>query len=68
MKIKKNETYGDFLKRIRTNAKLTQLQFCQLTGFCKTSVSMWENNRSQPSLPSQRHIDDFAKTVKERNR
>lgn len=68
MKIKKAETYGEFIKRIRTNAKLTQLQFCQLTGFGKTSVSMWENNRSHPSLPSQREIDEFAKTVKERNR
>jgi transcriptional regulator with XRE-family HTH domain len=51
MKIKRNETYGAFIKRIRQTAKLTQADFAIAVGVGANSVS-------------KRAIDEFAKTIK----
>ena len=64
MKIKRGETYADFIKRIRRKAKITQEEFGLRTGFCKASVCGWESGKCVPSFTSQRVIDDFAKTIK----
>ena len=64
MKIKKGETYGEFLKRIRQTAKFTQDDLAVRLGFTKRSICAWERGNSTPSLPSQREIDVFAKTIK----
>lgn len=64
MKIKRNETYGAFVKRIRERANLTQLDFCLRTGLCQSSVSDWESGKRQPNFVSRRAIDEFARKIK----
>ena len=63
MKIKRNETYADFLKRIRQTAKITQEELALRLGVSEMSVWAWENGRN-PSFASKRAIDEFAKTIK----
>ena len=48
MKIKRNETYGSFIKRIRQTAKLTQADFAIATGLGRNSVSQWEKGHYEP--------------------
>lgn len=64
MKIKRNETYGSFIKRIRQTAKLTQSDFAIAVGVGATSVNQWENGKYEPNFVSKRAIDEFAKTIK----
>lgn len=63
MKIKKVETYGEFLLRIRETAKITQEELALRLGVSEMSVWNWENGRN-PSFASKRAIDEFAKTIK----
>jgi transcriptional regulator with XRE-family HTH domain len=63
MKIKKSETYGSFLLRIRETAKITQEELALRLGVSEMSVLAWENGRN-PSFASKRAIDEFAKTIK----
>ena len=63
MKIKRNETYGSFLRRIRETAKITQEELALRLGVSDVSVWNWENGRN-PSFASKRAIDEFAKTIK----
>ena len=63
MKIKKSETYGSFLLRIRETAKITQEELALRLGVSEMSVWNWENGRN-PSFASKRAIDEFAKTIK----
>jgi DNA-binding transcriptional regulator YiaG len=64
MKIKRKETYGAFIKRIRQTAKLTQADFAIATGVGATSVSQWENGKYEPNFVSKRAIDEFARKIK----
>lgn len=65
MKIKRNETYGAFIKRIRQTAKLTQTDFAIAVGVVVSSVSQWENGKYEPNFVSKRAIDEFARKIKE---
>lgn len=64
MKIKRNETYGQFIKRIRQTAKLTQADFAAATGLGVGFVSQWENGKYEPNFVSKRAIDEFARKIK----
>jgi DNA-binding transcriptional regulator YiaG len=64
MKIKRNETYGLFIKRIRQTAKLRQVDLALRLGFTSQTISNWERGRVQPPPYSQKLIDEFAKTIK----
>lgn len=63
MKIKRNETYGEFVYRIRQVAKITQADFALRLGYTRQSVGAWENGR-EPSLATKREIDEFARKIK----
>ena len=63
MKIKKGESYGAFVKRVRTTAKLTQAEFAERIGYSDRTIWAWENGVNVP-LYSQRVVDEFAKTIK----
>ena len=65
MKIKRNETYGAFIKRIRQTAKLTQADFAIAVGVGVNSVSQWEKGKYEPNFVSKRAIDEFARKIKE---
>ena len=64
MKIKHNETYGQFVKRIRQTANLTQEDFATATGLGVNSVCHWEKGRYEPNFISRRAIDEFARKLK----
>lgn len=64
MKIRKNESYGEFCKRLRYACKFTQIQFAEEVGIAKSSVFLYEVRNTTPSFENQRKIDEFAKTVK----
>lgn len=64
MRIKKNESYADFLLRLRLKTKRTQKEFAKLLGFEATIIHLWETGKRVPSMKSQRFIDEFAKTIK----
>lgn len=64
MKIKKNETYAEFIKRVRTKAKYTQQEFAEELGVERTTIYYWEIEHRTPSLKSQRKIDEFASRIK----
>lgn len=64
MKIKRNETYGSFIKRIRQTAKLTQADFAIAVGVGANSVSQWEKGHYEPNFVSKRAIDEFARKIK----
>lgn len=63
MKIKPNEKYGEFCKRLRYACKLTQGQFAEEVGISKSSVVKYEKG-DRPSFINQRKIDDYAEKVK----
>lgn len=63
MKIKKGETYAEFIKRVRNATKLTQVEFGKRLGYSSVTISKWERGASVP-LYSQRIVDEFAKSVK----
>lgn len=63
MKIKKGETYGEFVKRLRQTANLTQEELALRLGISRKSVGNWENG-TEPSFICRRLIDEFAKGVK----
>lgn len=64
MKIKKSETYAEFIRRVRLTAKLTQSEFALRLGFNPSTISRWENGRSPVPHFSQRVIDEFARKIK----
>lgn len=64
MKIKSNENYADFIKRVRKKAKYTQQEFAEALGVERTTIYYWETENRKPSLKSQRKIDEFASTIK----
>ena len=64
MKIRKDESYADFLLRLRLKTKRTQKEFAELLGFEATIIHLWETGKRVPSMKSQRIIDEFAKTIK----
>ena len=64
MRIKKNESYAEFILRVRTKSKRTQKEFAKLLGFEATIIHLWETGKRNPSMKSQRIIDEFAKTIK----
>ena len=59
MKIKKDETYGEFIKRIRQTLKLTQAELGLKLGFHANTISAWERGRNVPMF-TQRVIDNFV--------
>lgn len=63
MKINKGETYGAFVKRVRTAAKLTQAEFGMRLGFNAQTISNWERGANVP-LWSQKIVDEFAKSIR----
>jgi transcriptional regulator with XRE-family HTH domain len=63
MKINKGETYGAFVRRVRTASKLTQAEFGLRLGFTYQTISNWERGSNVP-LWSQKIVDEFAKTIK----
>lgn len=64
MRIKKDESYAEFILRVRTKSKRTQKEFAKLLGFEATIIHLWETGKRNPSMKSQRIIDEFAKTIK----
>ena len=63
MKIKKNETYADFLKRIRYTNNLTQADLALRFGFARSSICAWESGNAKPRLSTKREIDRLAKKI-----
>ena len=63
MKIKKGETYAEFIKRVRLKAKLTQVDFATKIGYHPATVSAWERGRPVPHF-TQKVIDYYARKVK----
>ena len=63
MKIKKGETYAEFIKRVRNATKLTQVEFGKRLGYSSVTISKWERGANVP-LYSQRVVDEFANTLK----
>lgn len=63
MKINKGETYGEFVRRVRRAAKLTQAEFAHRIGYTSVTISNWERGANIP-LHSQKIVDEFAKTIK----
>jgi transcriptional regulator with XRE-family HTH domain len=59
MKIKRGESYGDFLRRIRARLKVTQTDLALRLGVTAKTVCLWENGGNIP-LHSQRIVDEFA--------
>ena len=64
MKIRKRETYADFLRRIRRTANYTQDDLALRLGFSRRSICAWELGKGEPSLSSKREIDLMAKRIK----
>lgn len=64
MKIKTNENYSDFIKRVRAKSKYTQQELATALGVERTTIYYWEIEKRTPSLKNQRKIDEFAKTIK----
>lgn len=64
MKIKRKETYGSFVKRVRLGAKLTQVEMALRMGVNPSTLSRWENGAEIPHF-SQRRIDEFARKIKD---
>lgn len=64
MKIKPNETYTEFCKRLRYACKLTMVQFAEEVGIAKSTLWLIEKKGKTPSFTTQKKIDNFAKTVK----
>lgn len=44
------------LKTFRTSRNLTQLEFAKLLNVKRTTVSMWENNKSLPNIDMLKKI------------
>ena len=63
MKINRGESYGEFIKRIRDRAKLTQAEFAHRLGYTAVSVCKWERGANL-SFQAKRNIDEFARKVK----
>lgn len=63
MTINTGETYGEFVKRVRTAAQLTQAEFGMRLGFTNQTISNWERGANAP-LWSQKIVDEFAKKLK----
>jgi transcriptional regulator with XRE-family HTH domain len=63
MTINEGETYGAFVKRVRTAAQLTQAEFGMRLGFTNQTISNWERGANVPTW-SQKIVDEFAKTIK----
>lgn len=64
MRIKKDESYAEFILRVRKKSKRTQKEFAELLGFEATIINLWETGKRVPSMKSQRIIDEFAKKIK----
>ena len=52
-----NTTFGEKLKELRTEKRLTQKQIALLFNVSKTTICQWETHRQEPS------IDDIIKTA-----
>lgn len=50
------KTFGDNLKNIRKELKLTQKQFGEKIGYDSRTVCSWEKSRNTPSLYSVKKI------------
>ena len=49
------------IKRIRTEAFLTQGEFAKIMGVHLETVRAWEHGRFKPSLKAQKKIVEFCK-------
>lgn len=65
MKVKKGESYADFLRRIRTRLKITQTDLALRLGVTAKTVCLWERGANIPPY-SQRIVDDFAAEIDRR--
>lgn len=52
-------TFGQKLKKLRTDGKLTQEQLADLIYVTRTAISKWETDKGYPSIDSLRAIADF---------
>ena len=64
MKIKKGESYGDFLRRIQMEANYTQEDLALRLGFSKRAICYWLKGESEPSFSSKRTIDIMARKIR----
>jgi transcriptional regulator with XRE-family HTH domain len=53
------ESFGERLKELRENKKLSQLQFAKEIGVGKSAISPWERNESEPILSNLVKIAKF---------
>ena len=59
-------TFGDKLKKLRTDRKLTQEELAEILFVSRTAVSKWESERGFPNIESLRAISEyFSVTVDE---
>ena len=59
-------TFGDKLKKLRTDRKLTQEELAKILFVSRTAVSKWESERGFPNIESLRAISEyFSVTVDE---
>lgn len=47
------------IKKLRMSKNLTQLEFSKLLGVARTTVSMWEQNKSNPTIDMLKKIADM---------
>ncbi len=47
------------IKKLRMSKNLTQLEFSKLLGVERTTVSMWEQNKSNPTIDMLKKIADM---------
>lgn len=48
------------IKKIRTTAMLTQMDFAKEIGVSYVTIAKWEKNKAEPSLRHKRKIIEFA--------
>lgn len=53
-------TLGDWLKKARTGAGLSQEKLAELVGVTQIMVSRWENDKYEPRLSEMRRVAEIC--------
>ena len=53
------ESFGEILKTLRTEKKLTQVELANKLGVGKSIISLWEKDECEPTLSKLRAIANF---------
>lgn len=56
---KSMESFGEILKTLRTEKKLTQVELANKLGVGKSIISLWEKDECEPTLSKLRAIANF---------